>query len=464
MAWASSPTSYSFHTNKLPFKMTTLMTMLRTAFVLYLALQLPGHALATEKTRWVHGSWVNLRAAPSTKADAIDRLVVNTEITLQSTQGDWCEITTNDKSFRGFLGCKFLGDKPLTLADLGPDEYRANAPRAFWLAPSARRLMAAGVHFRNTLLTERQREREEFRYENNEPFDLNKQPGIIRYPAPEFEAMKDLVKKGVIADQENRPGSVKWTDVIQQLPNDNTGSFQSQGLSLYGYELSLARFATPKPVGPSLFKRTTDLATRSSTVENLSAQFGIIERLRILGGPKWVHFRHDDPRVAGFWDMGSFELTLEKPVFEYVIGRQGLAAAARWDNATEKHSIDADEGCSEGMSLAMRATAPVPGYPKVKDPLLWIVTPDPLPYKKVSIKRSAKRLPPPATDKPDWQEYSLELIVIHEIDLDNDGIADLSVWEGMSPRFGSEVATRLVLANIAGEWHLIEANSYTECT
>lgn len=440
------------------------MRRLRTALVLSLVLELPGHALATENSRWVHGSWVNLRTAPSTKAEVIDRLVINTEITLQSTQGDWCEITINGKPLRGFLGCKFLGEKPLTLADLGPDEYRANAPRAFWLAPSARRLMAAGIHFRDTLLTERQRQREEFHFENNEPFDIDKPPGIVRYPVPEFDAMKDLMRKGVIAAQENRPGSMKWTELIQQLPNDSNGSFQSQGLYLYGYQVSLARFATPKPVGPSLFKRTTDLATRSAAIENLSAQFGIIERLRILGGPKWVHQRHNDPGVAGFWDMGSFELTLDKPVFEYVIGRQGLAAAVRWNNATEKHAIDADEGCSEGINLAMRATTPVPGYPKVKDPLVWIFTPEPLPYKKVSIKRSARRLPPPATDKPDWQEHSLELIVIHEIDLDNDGIADLSVWEGMSPRFGSEVGTRIVLANIAGEWHLIEADSYSECT
>lgn len=438
------------------------MTLLRNAFILYLALPLSGPTLATENARWVHGSWVNLRAAPTTKAEVIDRLVVNTPITLQSTQGDWCEITTNDKPLRGFLGCKFLGEKPLTLADLGTDEYLVNAPRAFWLAPSARRLMAAGTHFRNTLLTERQREREEFRYENNEPFDLSKPPGIVRYPAPEFDAMKDVMKKGVIAAQEYRPGSMRWAEVM--LPDDNTRSVNANAIYIYQHGLSLARIVTPKPVAPSLFKHITDLAPRSATLENLSAQFGIIERLRVLGGPKWVNFRHENPRVAGYWDMGSFELTLDKPVFEYVIGRQGLAAAARWDKATEQHAIDAEEGCSEGMNFGMRATDPVPGYPKVKDPLVWIFTPEPLPYKKVSIKRSAKRIPPSTSGKPEWQEHTLELIVIHEIDIDNDGIADLSVWEGMAPRFGSEVATRMVLANIAGEWHLIEADSYSECT
>lgn len=440
------------------------MTTLRTALVLSLALQLSGHALATEVTRWVHGSWVNLRSTPSTKGDVIDRLVVNTEIKLHSIQGDWCEISASDKSQRGYIGCKFLGNKPLTLADLGSDEYKANGPRAFWLAPSSRRLMAAGTHFRDILLTERQREREEFRYENNESFDLSKPPGIIRYPAPEFDAMKEVMKKGVIAARENRPGSMKWAEVIQQIPKDNTGSVNANGIFIYSHGLSLARFVTPKPVGPSLFKHSNDLAPSGATVENLSAHFGIVERLRILGGPKWVHFRHDNPRVAGYWDMGSFELTLDKPVFEYVIGRQGLAAAARWDKPTEKHAIDADEGCSEGIYLAMRATAPVPGYPNVKDPLVRILTPAPLPYRKVSIKRSAKRPPPMASGKSDWQEHPLELIVIHEIDLDGDGITDLSVWEGMSPRIGSEVATRLVLANIAGEWHLIEANHYSECT
>jgi hypothetical protein len=440
--------------------------MLRIAIALSLALQLPSHSLAAGNSRWVHGSWVNLRAAPSAKADVINRLVINTEITLQSTQGDWCEITTNNKPLRGFLDCKFMGDKPLTLTDLGADDYRINAPRAFWLAPSARRLMAAGTHFHNTLLTERQREREEFRYENNEPFDFSKPPGFVRYPVPEFDAMKDLMKKGVIAAQENRPGSVKWTEVIQQLSNSNTWYLQFQGFYLYDSQLSLARLTTPEPVGPSLFKRTTDLATSGATIENLSAQFGIIERLRILGGPKWVYSRHNNPGVAGYWDMGSFELTLDKPVFESAIGRQGLVAAARWDNATEKHDIDPDpdEGCSEGMNLGVRATAPVPGYPKVKDPLVWIFTPELLPYKKVSIKRSTKSFPRPDVSKAGWQKRSFELIVIHEIDLDTDGIPDLSVWEGMSLHSDSKVQAHLVLANIAGEWHLIESGSYSECS
>ena len=432
---------------------------------------------AAVRTVWVQGSWVNLRAAPSAKAPVVSRLIVNTEASLLAEQGDWCEVAAAAQETRGFMSCKLLGAAPLTLDDIDakPDANgklnpRYSPTRAFWLAPSAARLKTAGEHFWSSMLSEAQRSREA--YEGNQPdmpeFDEAKPPKIVRYPVPEFDAMKALMKEGVIAAPENRPPFIKWEEILQRVRDSENDPYASVGVSslwLYDYARKLALAGNITPVRPSFFKRAEELAPRVATIEGLSSQFGITERMRILSGPKWAFFRHDTQRVHGYWDLGSFELTLEKPVVEYVIGRQGLASASQW-LPVEKHDITADGSCEEGMDFALRGKMPLAGYPKVKDPLIWIHTPEALPFKKVAVKRFAKRIPPSRSELPAWQRRDLSLVVMHDIDVDGDGIADLAVWEGMPAGggYGAEVATRLVLANIAGEWFLIEASTYTECT
>lgn len=450
----------------MPKLFNTLPLIVQLLCVLTAVLPISASGADEDKHRWVQGSWVNLRASAATQAEVIDHLIVNTEVLILSRQGEWCEVSVKDRLVRGFMTCKLIGERPVTLAGASSnDETTGNAARAFWLAPSAQRLMAAGSYFWSKLLSERQRAREEINFDGNQTYDEKNPPKILRFAAPEFEAMKALMKNGVIAASENRPPAVKWSEIAKQLPRDDSDSVQFEGIYLYGNALSLARLVSPAPVAPSLFKRVTDLAARSVTTEQLSAQFGIVERMRVVGGPQWVFFRHDNPRVAGYWDLGSYELALEKPVVEYVIGRRGLASAKLWHTRT-KHDIAADEGCTEGMGFQEQGVESLKGYPVVKDPLVWIYTPEALPYKKVAIKRYAKRISAQASGKPAWQVYQLDLIVAHEIDLDGDGIVDLAVWEGMpaNAASGAEITVRFVLANIAGEWHLIEADSYTECT
>lgn len=443
--------------------MTAMSIFQRLLCVLGTLVTLSALAADAGQRGWIQGSWVNLRASADTRAEVIDHLVVNTEVAIKSRQGDWCEIAVEGRAVRGFISCKLLGDAPVTLAAVGGDaETTGNAPRAFWLAPSAQRLMAAGTHFWRKLLTEAQRAKEEVSFDGTQTYDSGNPPKIVRYPVPEFEAMKTLMKTGVVAAPENRPAAARWSEIASRLPQQDNDNFNVLGIYLTGVALTLARQIKPAPVAPSLFKRETELASRSTSVEQLSAQFGIVERLRILGGPQWMFYRNENPCVIGAWDIGSYELTLDKPVVEYVIGRQGLAAASLW-HARMKHDIAEDPGsCTEGMGFPRRGTEPLKGYPAVKDPLVWIYTPEALPYKKANIKRYAKRIPPQPGDRPAWQDYSLNLVVSHEIDLDGDGIADLAVWEGLPA--GAEATVRFVLANIAGEWYLIEADSYTECT
>lgn len=439
---------------------------------------LTANAAESEQKRWIQGSWVNLRAAPSGKAEVVGQLTANTEISLLADQGQWCEIATTTPTLRGFMVCRLLGAQPLALAEVGEENVNGLAPtrnpkysppRAFWLAPSVTRLLAAGSYFWETMLSAQQKRSEAFTYDegpnNITVFDERHPPKIVRYPVPEFEAMKDLMKNGVIAAPENRPKTIKWKELVKNLAESNVGLIHLSGYWLEEGSLDLLRHGSLGPIKSSLFKHATDLASRPATVEQLGAQFGIGERLRILSGPKWVHFRHDDPRVNGYWDIGSFEVSLEQPVFEYVIGRQGLASA-RSGAPKQKEDIEADYNCEEGIQFPQHDTTPMAGYPTVKDPLTWIYTPKALAYKKVVIKRYVKRISTPANGKPAPMQSQIGMVVMHEIDIDGDGVADLAVWEGMpAVVFESNgVAVIFVFANIAGEWHLIEATAYTECS
>lgn len=337
-----------------------------------------GHAAAAEK-QWVQGSWVNLRATAAADGAIVDRLVVNTEVALLSRQGAWCEVTAKTPEVRGFLACALLAAQAVSLADvgspsLGRDEPnpRYSALRAFWLAPSMERLQAAGDHFWRVMLTPEQQAKEnprQFDQQGQRAPDADKRPPPLRYAIPEFEAMKELMKRGVVAAPERRPVLRRWADIQQAVAQHGAngpialpgGRWVPEGVA------TLVRHARLNPVQPSFFQRAADLAPAASSVEELSAQFGIVERLKVLGGPKWVHPRHEDPIVRGNWDLGSFELSLDKPVLEYVVGRKGLAqmreSALSW-----RYDVTYDAVCEEGFTLKPRPAARAARLPPGQGP------------------------------------------------------------------------------------------------
>lgn len=423
--------------------------------------------------RWVHGSWVNLRAEPNAKAKVMTRLTANTRVAVLADGGEWCKVAAEAASTKGFMTCKLLGRQPLQLAEV-ESETRDGAPnpqysptRAFWISPSVGRLGVAGGYFWTTMLSARQRAREVHRdgeeAEGAQLFTQETAPEIVRFPIPEFDAMKALMRKGVVEPPERRPVPIRLSELTGSVrPNSSQSGTIVSGIWFDDGAMSLLAQIKPAPPKPSYFKRHEELASRLATVEQISAQFGIKVQMEVLDGPKWVWPRHGgDAYVAGIWDVGSFKLKLEKPVVEYTIGRQGLASAAAWVPVVED-DLASESGCGDDLRYTRHGENPLRGYPVVKDPLAVFYTPSALPFKKVAITKYAKRTISAGQD----HSNGLTLIVMYEIDLDADGIADLSVWEGM-PRATSEandLAARLVLANIAGDWFLVEQTSYTECS
>lgn len=424
---------------------------------LWLPLPLAVMTAQGAEQRWVHGSWVNLRTGPSAEANVVSQLTTNTPVAVHTRQGEWCEISAQAPKVRGYVACRLIGDKRLTLADLGQPKLPDGAPnpdfnpaRAFWVAPSVTRLIQAGDFFWATMLSKSQQE--------SETIDIDREPALQqkaqlkphRFPIPEFEAMKARVQQGIVAPPSSKPPMLA-------------------GHSLAPETLQLMKMGKLDSVKPSLFKHASEIASASSSVEQLSAQFEITEQVRILDGPQWAHHRHDTPRVFGHWDIGSLKLSLQKPVAEYVVGRQGLAAALQW-KAEETQDYKAEYSCTSGFSLAQRAKTRLPDYPQVKDPLVWFFVPKALPYKKVAIKTLARQFEP-MTEGKKFGQPTYSLLVMHEIDLDGDSIPDLSAWEVMGqpslyeqPDQSDLVVLRITFANIAGEWRLLDMDSYGECT
>ncbi|MDO9568328.1 MAG: SH3 domain-containing protein [Hydrogenophaga sp.] len=431
-----------------------------------------GHARAAE-ILWIQGSWVNLRAEAAANSTIVDRLIVNTEVALLSKQGNWCEVTAKTPEVRGFVACALLGTQAVSLAEVGSPtmaEDKANphysAQRSFWLAPSMRRLLEAGENFWSAMLTQEQQEKERpgwfsVAYSGN-------QPAPVRYAIPEFEAMKNVMKVGIVAAPERRPMLTRWSELKQRV--DASVDVQYASIQLSGGQwvpdevASMVRIARLNPARPSFFKHQGELAPAVSDVEALSAQFGIVERLKVLSGPKWVHPRHNDPFVEGSWDVGSFEVTLDKPVLEYAIGRRGLAelreAVISW-----KFDVNAEESCSEGFNLKPRAMArSLSGYPRVKHPLAWLHVAEPIPFKKVQITTAARKL----VTQPNEQHgrNAFTTIFMHDVDVEGDGVPDLAVWEGMlrEGSGGDMLGVRVVFANIGGEWFLLDSDYFAECS
>lgn len=433
-----------------------------------------GHAAAAEP-QWVQGSWVNLRAQAAASGAIVDRLIVNTEVALLSRQGTWCEVTAKTPEVRGFVACALLGTQAVSLADVGSPMLEADRPnprysalRAFWLAPSMLRLRAAGDHFWRVMLTQEQQAKERPRPldDQGRPVpDADKRPPPVRYAIPEFEAMKDLMKRGVVAAPERRPALLRWPELQQAVAQSVNGSIQlSGGRWVPDAVVPMVRHARLPPARPSFFQRETDLAPAASGVEELSAQFGIVERLKVLGGPKWVHPRHDEPFVRGNWDIGSFELSLDRPVLEYAIGRKGLAELREW-TASWRYDVAEEDACSGGLTLAPQAAArPLPGYPRVKAPLVWLHVAKPVPFKQVRVTTAARKLPPPPKEQASRDDYTT--IFMHDLDIEGDGVPDLAVWEGMlrDGSGGDILGVRVVFANIGGEWFLLDSDYFAECS
>lgn len=469
----------------------TLKTLL---FALSLCFFAP---LAGAETMFVHGSWVNVRETAAADATVIDHVTANTPVQVLAREGKACEIVWGkEDEKRGFVACRLLGEKALKLVDVSLAEshrrhestgktLQDSPPRAFWVAPSAVALMGAGKYFERTLLPEKQRDMESQYYGDEQTAKAIPRPPLLRWPVPEFEAMKALLAEGIVADA-SRDTSLVSCRQIEKPPNFNrhwwgwgNENYYEHGLLLSSCQTPTATILSLPKIAPSFFKTTEGILPGVADVEQISAHFGIVERGRVVRGPRWVsdyeHGRDYWNRYEGNWDIGHYELKLERPVFEHVVGRDGRISIYQWtpsfsrllhsNFAAEDNNYDCGNSNGQFMNWRQGKKILLPDYSAANDAMFWFQSPVALPFKQARILQHK-------TGVADVENNEIP-IESYDIDLDGDGIADFAQWDFNTqnvtrPDFYTDVGDnspplRVIFVNINGEWYPFEKYSAITC-
>lgn len=440
-------------------------------------------ARSASEQRYVIGSWVNVRSMPAANAAVIDHVIVNTPVVVANDEAGngFCEIAYAGGK-RGHVTCRLIGDKPLSLQEVGLP-HSANgepnpsysAPRAFWIEPSVDRLMVAGKYFETVMLKP-----EELMAEQKPPAEHGERAKVRRFPIPEYEAMKERLRNGVVGflganDRDIR--LAKW-QAIKDIAASNpaAGGLTSEGQSIrnlfrfWGHRdtpMDLIRALELPSIKQSYFRDAGKILPPFATTETASVVFGTPYRAVVKSGPKWIPAGHySDGYLFGAWDVGAVETRLVSTVHKHTIFRDGKILSEASDVPggrfpdTDADGGDCDIGFSWGDAGASILRATFGKIPPVKKPgesLFYYFSKDRLADSPASVVRSKTK-------------FSYAGFIKAEtflIDVDRDGVGDILVWEGTGvseqPIWdpGSAQANyRIIFFNVDGEWHLFLVDEF----
>jgi uncharacterized protein YgiM (DUF1202 family) len=423
------------------------------AITLIMLISLPAAAASAPGTYYVQGSWINVRTGADSGSPILDHLTTNTAVTLIASHPDSCEIRWQNR--HGYIPCHYLGTSPVTseqLSQIDGQGHRVipDAPlRAFWLAPSHDTLFAAGKYLEKTRLSPQQREIEaglpdEQRESPNPPA-----PRIIRYPIPEFDAMKALMAQGVTLTLDNQAIASLWP---QCLPPGHAESADPGW-----YDCDRARLP---PVQPSLFRNLREFSDPAPDVDRLSALFGIPETGNVQGGPSWtIPYMANNHSFVSAWDIGSFRTTLTRPIVEEVVAQDGTISAYEWTPVNDMTpDVDMSYCHQNDIGNGRQAQYPLPGQPPIKHALLWFEVPAALPYRHATIKRSIWSLPASQITQSNHNEITRTITYV--IDLNQDGIPDLvqlDLWDKIQDaQHYVTPPQRNIFVNVNGQWRILQ--------
>ncbi|PTT75925.1 hypothetical protein DBR42_27900 [Pelomonas sp. HMWF004] len=422
-------------------------------------LALAGAVQAQTGPHFIHGSWVHVREAAAPTARPVEQLTTNTPVEVTARQGDWCAVKYAVGK-TGFVACNLLGPKALTLAEA------ASAPaRAFWVAPSPNRLAAYGLS-----LTPPSALRVEVLKKTLQAGDT------VRFPAvAEFEAAKKRMKDGVLLD----PAS----DLLRPAAVPPAVAMAASQLR-------------PAPIKPSMFRTHEAAALLSEAdADGLAAVTGARVGLTPAGLPTAWYSRHNGPEIeglTGFWDVGRAVLAFDPPLTVYTVAANGLVSATAlrrlpFEVGGEGHYCGAryltrslphaGEIVSNGGGVDGLDAAPLRGYPVLKSGTEALVS---LVVRGKALPASARirtlsepvqgLAVPEVTDMPEIAARVKALkprVVLREIDLDGDGVADVMQVE--RPLEIGQIGLDLVFhrswfININGQWYPAGEWQDQDCT
>ncbi len=410
-----------------------------------------GCSLAQAEEAWVQGSWVNLRNAAGPSATVKGQLTTNTLVQVVAREGEWCAVRVVGAPAEGYLHCSLIAAAPLSLA-----HTKDQPGRAFWIAPSAGRLIAYGAVLRKGAAYQRM-------YDTLKDGDTARIP-----PLPEFDAAKRLMANGVIPSVD--------TEI-------------NRGSSVAPEDMEFFKLLKPTPIQSSYFKAQGDIVLRSEgSGDRLAAVTHSKIVVKVTAAPTGYVERHMGPEISGisgFGDVGDAELHFSPPVLVYGLMPNGLLAGAYLSKQVLPGTPEYGAYC--GMTyLGNGIGSPVgdgaldmktaPGFPRPPESMVWMAsfaTAKPLVTKKLTIRSRAARvtdLPKPQQDSgnglPPSVPMAIPKVVLHEVDFDADGVADMLVWD--APSIGSMSGgfnlRRAWYLNINGKWYAAGAMDDQECT
>jgi hypothetical protein len=157
--------------------------------------------------------------------------------------------------------------------------------------------------------------------------------------------------------------------------------------------------------------------------------------------------------IIGVWDVGALEVKFNKDAWLNGVTARGEPTRERVLGLELDFQID--HGCGGSSRVELR-NAPVPGFAKATSALVkWVgVAPPGGPAARAQVKSRKFGGAKPA-----------DLVVTHEIDLNNDDIADFFVMQGRYvPQISGDGLWSAVFGNIAGQWWLLSYDQEEDCT
>ncbi|KRD46853.1 hypothetical protein ASE52_18020 [Acidovorax sp. Root275] len=430
-------------------------------------------AVAPAKPRYAQGSWVNLRDAAQSQSQSPSRVVAqvpaNTALDQLAERDGWCAVLYRGDARLGsalaapvqaHVSCNLLSDQPLTLAQAAKDPARA-----FWVAPSPNRLRAYGNALPRPAALQL-----------NALVKTHAPEAPVQYPVrPEFEAAKKLLRAGVPLRPEQEINRGEPVDPLADL------KLATRAVDHIPAVAPLATRPVLPTIAPSYFRTHASVALLHETdADGLAAVAGTRISVIPTGTPHGSFNRHNGPEiefVTGFWDVGSADLAFAPALTLYAITHQGLVGARAlrqryWDISNADHYCGGHYPGKGFDDPREDETVPVRGYAKLSDTaevLVRLVVPGKLPPDAVKVKTRRyatswmQPADPPIRGKPQRKKTA---VMVHEIDVDRDGVADILRIDTPAPggmSFEPVFDWRWYL-NINGQWFRAGYWVDQECT
>jgi hypothetical protein len=262
----------------------------------------------------------------------------------------------------------------------------------------------------------------------------------------ELEAMKTRLAEGVIAagpvPDSYRSGP--WADV--EPPEHLSKALAREALAT-ARPSYFGRRDVPFAIPVAPFKLTDALYAAVSMVDALSVVHQTPFRARVLTGPT---YNGNSDLIIGVWDAGKIGVTFDGEALIHGVTPRGRSVAVVVESLTIQLGNDY---C--GRSPLGIKTRSVKGSRLDSAIVAWVGKPPVDGKATVNVRRS------------DGQgEY--DKLVIEDVDLDGDGVGDLSVWSGRFEYLvggdGPEGHWKAVFANVVGTWKLVGYDQSDDCT